>query len=60
MLQKGHWKSSKNVAQDKDQDRFFMLNNAPWTLYLCSDLINFQQLFPSGCQHITKVSIHSR
>ena len=38
-----------NVAQDKDQDRLFMLNNESWTLYLYSDLYHFQQLFSNGC-----------
>ena len=45
----------KRLAQDKGQDRLFMLNNASWTLYLSGVLYNVQQLFPSGCPHITKL-----
>ena len=29
----------------------FTLNNVSWTLYLCSDLHTFQQLFPCGSAH---------
>ena len=48
-----------NIAQDKDQDKLFMFNNASWTLCLYSNVYNFQQLFPIGRQHIRKGYIHS-
>ena len=50
----------KQIAQDNVQSRLFTLNHLFLTLNLCSVLRNFQHIFPSGIQHVTKVYPHTK